>query len=243
MTIKIKFYLLSLILFWLIGCGGAEGKVIAKIPEASGISYCAKDNTLVVVNDEGRYYEIDLKGNILSQTNLGKYDLEGVVCEDSRLIFAVENRGVLVLDKKTGTHEIVPVDDTYDDKKLDLFDKKAGVEGIEKVGNIIYLSKQSKAKDESFIAVIEMSGVLTKIVELIKHDIADIAGLAYYDGSLYMVSDKEDLLVKYNLATKKITKKTRLEKGAWEGIAIDNEGMIYLADDDGLVVKYQNRDF
>jgi hypothetical protein len=33
--------------------------------------------------------------------------------------------------------------------------------------------------------------------------------------------------------------KVKLGKGAWEGIAFDNKGYVYLADDDGWVVKYE----
>ena len=40
-------------------CADPKGKVIAKIPEASGLSYCSKDDTLVVANDEGAYYKIN----------------------------------------------------------------------------------------------------------------------------------------------------------------------------------------
>jgi hypothetical protein len=85
----LKYYLWFPFVFWVSACATPEGKVIAKIPEASGISYCSSDDTLVVANDEGTYYKITPKGKILQKTKLGEYDLEGVVCEDTRLIFAI----------------------------------------------------------------------------------------------------------------------------------------------------------
>lgn len=130
----------------------------------------------------------------------------------------------------------------YNGKILPLFDKKSGVEGIAKVGNTVYLAKQSNKKKKSFIAVVKLTPYPSRIVDVIEHHIADTAGLTYHDGYLYMVSDKEDLLIKYDLEKKKSILKIKLEKGAWEGIAFDRKGHIYLADDDGRVVKYKKKE-
>ena len=76
---------------------------------------------------------------------------------------------------------------------------------------------------------------------MIEHHIADTAGLTFHNGYLYMVSDKEDLLIKYDLDKRKSVQKIKLAKGAWEGIAFDHNGFVYLADDDGRVVKYKKK--
>lgn len=233
--------LLISIIFLLVACADPKGKEIAKIPEASGISYCSDTDTLIVANDEGAYYEITIKGKILKIVNLGKFDLEGVLCEDEQIIFVREDKGLLLVDRKSGTKKKVIVDTFYEGKKLPLFDKKEGVEGIAKVGNILYLSKQSKKKKKSFIAVVKMKPYPSLIVDVIEHHIADTAGLDYHDGYLYMVSDKKDLLIKYDLQKKKSVQKVKLEEGAWEGITFDSKGDVYLADDAGRVVKYKKK--
>ncbi len=46
----------------------AKIEIIAKIPEASGICYSTKSNTLFVVNDEGTIYEIDDNGEVVDST-------------------------------------------------------------------------------------------------------------------------------------------------------------------------------
>ena len=56
-----------------------------------------------------------------------------------------------------------------------------------------------------------------------------------------MVSDKGDLLIKYDLQKKTSVQKVTLSAGAWEGIAFDNKGYVYLADDDGRVLKYTKK--
>ena len=215
--------------------------MISKIPEGSDISHCISDDTLVVANDEGTYYKINRKGKILHKTMLGNYDLEGVICEESQMIFALENRGLLIVDTQTGEKREIPLDTIYHGKKLPLFNKKSGIEGIAKVGNRVYLAKQSNKKKKSFIAVIRLMPYPSRIIDVIEHHVADTAGLTYHDGYLYMVSDKEDLLIKYDLQKKKIVQKVKLEKGAWEGIAFDTKGNVYLADDNGRIVKYKKK--
>ncbi len=233
--------LLVSLIFFVIACADPKGKEIAKIPEASGISYCSDTDTLIVANDEGSYYEINRKGKILQKKKLGKYDLEGVVCEEDQLIFAREDKGVLIVDRKTGKKQKITLDTTYNGKKLALFDKKEGMEGIAKVGNILYLSKQSKKKKDSFIAVIKLKPYPSRIIDVIEPQIADISGLDLHEGYLYMLSDKKDLLIKFDLEKKKIIQKVKLGEGAWEGIAFDAKGYVYLADDDGRVVKYRKK--
>jgi len=237
----IKYYLWLPFVLLVSACAGLEGEVIAKIPEASGISYCSGDDTLVVANDEGIFYKISRKGKILQKTKLGDYDLEGVVCEETQMIFALENKGMLIIDSQSGDKKEIPLDTTYKGKKLSLFSKRSGVEGITKVGNSVYLAKQSNKKKSSFIAVVRLMPYPAKIVDVIEHHIADTAGLAYHDGYLYMVSDKEDLLIKFDLEKKKVVQKITLEKGAWEGIAFDAKGFVYLADDEGRIVKYKKK--
>ena len=236
-----RYTLLIPIVLSLSACGDPLGEKIVKIPEASGISYCHSSDTLIVANDEGKYYEINREGKILEKVKLGKYDLEGVVCEDEELIFVIENKGLLFVDRKTKKKKKVIVDTSYQGKKLKLFDKKEGIEGIAKVDNMVYLAKQSKKKKRSFIAVIRLTPYPSRIVDVIEHHIADTAGLAYHDDYLYMVSDKKDLLIKYDLEKRKSVQKIKLEKGAWEGITFDHKGYVYLADDDGRVMKYSKK--
>ena len=230
-------------IFLLLGCDSSTGKEIAKIPEASGIGYCENTDTFIVANDEGSYYELSTKGKILQKVKLGKYDLEGVACEDEILIFVREDKGLVLVDRETGKKQKIHVNTIYNGKKHKLFDKKEGIEGIAKVGNLLYLSKQNKKKEHSFIAVVQMKPYPSRIIDIIEHDMMDVAGLSYRNGLLTMVSDKEDLLIQYNLKKKKIVKKVPLQQGAWEGIDFDRKGHVYLCDDNGRVMKFKKKIF
>jgi len=235
-------YLLILTLFFFVPLHAfSAGKVIAEIPEASGLGYCNNSNTLIVANDEGTYYEISTDGEILQKTMLGNYDLEGVVCEDTQMTFAVENKGILIVERKSGQKKNVILNTDFNGKKISLFNKKAGIEGIAKNGNTLYLAKQSKKKKNAFIALVDLTATPASITDMIEQGISDTSGLSYHEGYLYMVSDRKDLLVKYDLQKKKKVHKVKLGKGAWEGIAFDNNGFVYLADDDGKVLKYKKK--
>ena len=81
-----------------------NAKVIAKIPEASGICYIQNLKQLIVVNDEGWIYRLTKKGKILEKKLLGKYDLEGISFDDvsQKLYLACERKNsILVLNINT----------------------------------------------------------------------------------------------------------------------------------------------
>ena len=145
-----RYLLISIVLFSSLAYAKPVGKVIAKIVEASGIAYCRDSDTLIIANDEGYYYEIDREGKILKRTKLGNYDLEGVVCDEKEMIFAIENKGILIVGKKRPHKKKIDLDTIYQGKKLPLFNKKSGIEGIAKLDNRLYLSNQSNKKKNSF---------------------------------------------------------------------------------------------
>ncbi|MBD3789603.1 MAG: SdiA-regulated domain-containing protein [Campylobacterales bacterium] len=122
-------------------------EVIALVPEASGICYSTRTDTLFVVNDEGKIYEVSKNGKILCAKQLGKYDLEGVACDDvaKRLYFAVEGKdNILIVDQRTlQVLKEMDVDRVYHGKKLLIKDKEQGLEGIALVNDRIYLANQS----------------------------------------------------------------------------------------------------
>lgn len=230
-------------------------KELAKIPEASGICFIEKTKRLIVVNDEGWIYELNLKGKIKEKKYLGKYDLEGITYDkkNDKLLVAVEgDESILVLDRKSLTIEKeVKIKRKFDGVELLKKSKKAGLEAIaiDENGDI-YLSNQSKKtydnklkENASVVFKIDSldkkEGKKAKIVEVYNHGYIDIAGLTFHDGYLYMTSDKKNLLIKYDLKKNKTIKKIKLPKSAQEGICFDDDGNIYIADDNGAVLRYK----
>ncbi len=212
-----------------------KSEVIASIPEASGISFCKNSKTLIVAQDEGSFYELSINGVILNQHKLGNYDLEGVVCEKEKFVFAVEDGFLLEVNRKTLKSKKLKIKSKGFKFQLS---KKTGIEGITKIDDLYYLSIQSKKKQNSKLLVVKTGVNHASVIKVINHGIIDSSGLQFQDKKLFIVSDKKDTLYVYNLKKNKVTRKVKLPKFAQEGITFDDKGYVYFADDNGAVRKY-----
>lgn len=232
-----------------------NAKVIAKIPEASGICFIKKSNSLVVVNDEGWIYELSIDGKIKRKKKLGKYDLEGVDYDkkSKKLVIVVEGKESLLfvnLDNFKIEKEI-KIKRSY--KKINILKKSKGngLEAIAMEDGDIYVSNQSKIKDkkklkENASAILRVSGInkkKMKIKEVFNHGYIDIAGITFHNGFLYMVSDTKNLLIKYSLEKNKTISKIKLPSSAQEGICFDKNGYMYIADDNGKILRYKEKNY
>ena len=80
-----------------------------------------------------------------------------------------------------------------------------------------------------------------KIVKIFNHGYIDIAGMCFHNGYLYMTSDTKNLLIKYDIKKNKTIQKIKLPKSAQEGICFDDKNNIYIADDNGAIIKYKTK--
>jgi len=246
------YFTTNILIFLFLSTLTLNAKTIAKIPEASGIKYVKKSNSLFVVNDEGTIYELSKKGKILRKRFLGKYDLEGITYDkkNDKLLLAVEgDESILILDRESLDFEQeIKIKRKYKKLKLLKKSKKAGIEAIaiDENGDI-YLSNQSritykkklKVNASVVFKIDSLDKKKAKITEVFNHGYIDIAGLTFHDGYLYMVSDKKNLLIKYDIKTNTTIKKIKLKKSAQEGICFDDKNNIYIADDKGRILKYK----
>ena len=212
-----------------------NAKSIANIPEASGICFLKESRQLIVVNDEGWIYRLNTDGKILKKKYLGDYDLEGVTSYKKRLLIAVEDKNaVFVVNKKSfKIVKKVKIKKHKDIKKS----KKSGIEAITVLDGEIYISHQASA-------IFKIDGIenkKAKITKTYKHAYKDIAGLTSKDDILYMTSDKKNLLIKYDIKNAKTLQKIKLPKSAQEGICFDDKENIYIADDNGRILKYKTK--
>jgi len=246
-----KIKILSWIVFMLLSIN-SYAKVIANIPEASGICYVPKLDRLFVVNDEGTLYQISKDGKIYKKKYLGKYDLEGISYDkkNDKLLISVEgSESILVLNiDSLKIEKEVKIKRKYKGISLLKKSKKTGLEAIAIDDNgSVYVSNQStitydKKIKENASVILKVDSIKkkkTKIIEVYNHGYIDISGMTFYNGYLYMTSDKKNLLIKYDIKTNRTIKKVKLPKSAQEGICFDDEGYIYIADDNGRVLRYK----
>ncbi len=226
-------------------------QIIANIQEASGITFSQKSNTLFVVSDEGLLYELSLKGKILRSKKIGSYDFEGITIDDKNnlLILLIEGiDNILILEQKTfKIKKQIAIKRKYKNKTILKKNMKHGLEGIVIIKNKLYLSNQSykqyPSSNSSVIVIVDynLNKNKLKIKNIINHGMFDIAGLTFYNNFLYMISDRNNLLIKYDLRHKKIKAIQKLNtKYAQEGITFDNNANLYIADDNGYILKITN---
>ena len=236
-----------------------KGAVLVSIPQASGICFSHQRKTLFVANDKGYIYEISKSGEILRKQFLDqefmdkKYDLEGVTCDDAHgeLFFAQEGKdNVLVVSQEDlSLKRKIKIHRKYQGKVVLSKDKKHGLEAIALMDDKLILSNQSMHKhsktDLSVLIMIDKDskGKKARITRILEHGQKDISGLTYHEGKLYMLSDQKNKLLIYDVKHEKVLKKIKLPHFAQEGIAFDDEGYLYLADDNGAVLKYKKERF
>jgi len=204
---------------------------IISFNEASGICFDKKDNSFYVVSDEWEIQKVDTKlKKIWYFKFIKNYDFESIVCEKNNLLSIDEkNWKVLKIDKQN--FEIL---EKYEINWYKLEEK--WIEGFAKIWKNKYvISTQSKKKEN--LLFLEFSNNKFKVIKKIKLPYKDLSWLEFYQDILYILSDKNDKIYKYDLEKEKIIYTINLQKWAWEGISFDKKWNIYLADDDWRIVK------
>ena len=134
-------------------------------------------------------------------------------------------------------------------KKINVLkkDTKSGIEGIVLYKDKLYISNQSENSypkaDASVIVVVDynLNKKKLKIKNIIDHKQKDISGLTFYKDTLFMISDKNNFVLSYDIKKNKINKKYKLKKKyAQEGLTFDKKGHLYIADDKGQILKIKN---
>ena len=264
------FWRLGIILIFL-GCN--EGRIgdvstsapqvgkIAKLNEASGICYASTSNTLFVVNDKGTIFELEKDGTILNRGDfsyLSNHDFEGVAYEEVEDLLYIAVEGVdnlLVMSRDFDIKNEINIDrqDTHN-RKILVKDNEHGIEGITIIDNQIYVANQSYEmlpdEDPSVVIKLSIQDDSASLEEVITLDaVVDMSGMAYYQGFLFVVSDNDKLLVKYDIDTQEIVSTLALSEISAslndisvEGVAFDDEGNIYFVHDhkkEGAIYKFK----
>jgi uncharacterized protein YjiK len=215
-------------------------KVIAIIPEASGICLVESSNTFFVVSDEWKISEISNKWKILREKKIWKYDFEWIVCDE-------KNKKLYLLIEETWNLLSIFIDDLKVDKLITLdisnkerekyFDSKSWAEWVAIIWDTIFISTQKKDKNllEFSFSKSRQKLKLEKIYDIKSHD---LSGMTFYNKSLYILSDEKNEIYVYDINKEKIKETIQLEKWDWEGIIFDKKWQLYLADDSWRVVEY-----
>ncbi|HUU39208.1 MAG TPA: SdiA-regulated domain-containing protein [Candidatus Desulfaltia sp.] len=239
------------------GFGGDIDK--QHLTEPSGICYHEARGTLFVVGDEGEVAEIRKDGTPVANT-IVKGDLEAitVVPETGLLYIAVEGEDVILeFDPVRGeVTRRFPINRTFNgdpnflQKQIDEFDN--GIESMAFVpdpqhpeGGTFYIGNQwDPAMIMEVLVPLKSSRAAeaeARIIRVLPFRMDDPAAM-YYDPEtrlLNVVSDADNILVEITLQGKLVKEYAFLGDNQ-EGLCRDDEGYLYIAQDDGGIIKVKD---
>jgi uncharacterized protein YjiK len=211
-----------------------------------------------VIGDEGDIAELQLDGDLVKQAKIKKNDFEGITYDPATgLLYAV-------IESNAGTLEINPedfsvirefaIEPVFGERKI-LVEDKNKVEAITFVpeadhpeGGQFYLSNQSTGlnrETESVVFVVDAplrSGLGDKLVGQITGyftvPVTDLADLHYdpVTDHLYLISDETNTFFRIT-KTGTVVNSYALPGENQEGLTVDHEGFLYIAQDSGGIIR------
>lgn len=230
-----------------------------EFPEPSGICFHPTRKTLFVVSDEGEIAEIETDGTPVFRMKIPG-DLEGVtVNPETGLLYLVKEGDDIILEFDPDKREIIrsfPLNRFYQgnpdyiEKREDSYDN--GIESIAFVedkkhpeGGTFYVGNQL---DPSCVMEVQVplkssheQTAEAHILRVLPLELDDPAA-SYYDpltGLLNVVSDFDNILVEITLDGR-IVREYAFLGNEQEGIARDDEGYLYIAQDSGGILKVKD---
>ncbi len=230
--------------------------------EPSGITYHAGRGTLFVVGDEGEVCELTTEGIRLNYMKMPeRRDLEGITSDPSTglLYVAVE-----------GEEKVLEMDpDSFEVRREFAIPRSAGDEelfqpggqGMEAIcfvpdaehpeGGTFFVANQSfeegPGKERSLVVQVELplrSGGVepVRILSWFEPGVIDIGGLHYVaaTGHLLMAGDAANVLIE-STTSGQILQVWAFTGNDQEGIVVDDEGVMYITQDSGGIIKITPR--
>jgi uncharacterized protein YjiK len=228
-------------------------------PEPSGICYHPDRNTLFVVSDEGYVAEIKKDGTPVAKYRV-KGDLEGITLDPGSglLYIGVEQEDIILeFDPEKGqVTRRFPIsreykgDPNFLQKQIDEYDN--GIESLAFVpdinhpeGGVFYVGNQWDPPVIMKVRVPLKSSraaeAEARIIDVLPFKMDDPAGM-YYDSVtrlLNIVDDADNIFVEITLEGRLVNQYAFLGDNQ-EGICVDDEGYLYIAQDRGGILKVKD---
>lgn len=233
---------------------------LAEFREPSGLVFHPLRNTLFVIGDEGDIAELQLSGNLVKQARIKAEDFEGITCDPATgLLYAVSESKAEILEINPEDFSVgreFVIEPVFEERRV-LIEDKNKVEAITFVpeadnpeGGRFYLNNKSiglNSESESVVFAVEAplrSGAGDKLVGQITGyftvPVTDLADLHYDDATdhLYLISDETNTLFEVTRTGTGVNSYALPGKNQ-EGLTVDHEGFLYIAEDSGGVIKFK----
>jgi len=228
------------------------------LEEPSGIVYHHERRSLFIVGDQGDICEVEKDGSLIKKKRIRNADFEGITYNPSSglLYIVIEGEEKIIESDPTDFRLLreYAIDRTF--KKSTVL--KAGGHGVEAItfipnsnhpegGTFLIANQGFDLKDtEDPSAVFEVcvplkskpTGGRARIIRSISLHALDLSGLSYdrVNGSVYAISGFCNML--FALSQEGIIRTTCTIPGEnQEGIAVDDRGVLYIAQDSGGIIR------
>ena len=234
-----------------------------QIAEPSGITYHPTRRSLFLADDSGSVHEVSLEGRLIQSKGLSERDIEGITVDPGTgMLYAAVEDDEVILELEPENLAIQREFRIGRDFKGEQLLRKGGM-GIEAIafvpdashpeGGTFWVGNQSfslKAKDEPSVVcevVVPLRSTTAKqadgaIIHAYKMNFIDISGLAYdaQGDCLILISDTTNLLVELKREGT-ILRRYLLPGDEQEGIVLDGLGYMYVAQENGEIIKLADR--
>ena len=234
-----------------------------QIAEPSGITYHPIRRSLFIADDSGIVHEVSLEGRLIQSKGLNERDIEGITVDpNTGLLYAAveDDEAILELEPENLTlQREFRIGRSFKGEQL-LRKGGMGIEAIAFVpdashpeGGTFWVGNQTfslKAKDEPSVVcevVVPLRSTTAKqtdgtIIHAYKMNFIDISGLAYdaQGDFLVLISDTTNLLVELKREGT-ILSQYLLPGDEQEGIVLDGLGYMYIAQENGEIIKLADR--
>ena len=180
------------------------------------------------MGDEGQVAEISLSGEILHTAQLGNLDLEGVTIRQ-------ETDELYVLDERTSSLLLLDADSLALKDQVSLGTEYGPFEGLSMdTEGRFYISEQKTHIKKATSGILILSA--SEEPRYLETGILDQAAVFLHGDVMYILCDNKDKLYCLTREGKKLWH-CKVEGNMQEGFAIDGEGLIYIAQDAGGILK------
>ena len=234
-----------------------------QIAEPSGITYHPTRRSLFLADDSGSVHEVSLEGRLIQSKGLNERDIEGITVDPSTgLLYAAVEDDEVILELEPENLAIQREFRIGRNFKGEQLLRKGGM-GIEAIafvpdashpeGGTFWVGNQSfslKAKDEPSVVcevVVPLRSTTAKqadgaIIHAYKMNFIDISGLAYdaQGDFLVVISDTTNLLVELKREGT-VLRQYLLPGDEQEGVVLDGLGYMYIAQENGAIIKLADR--
>ena len=234
--IIILFKLLIPILFF---CSCADAQKLKhnwskklSISEPSDISLNQAKDGFFIVSDDGILFETNLEGIVKRQSPFRAFDFEAVFADAT---------GIYVIDERTrNVHSFNPSNLSLK-KTVEISYNGGRNKGFESLtwneAKKVYLAFTEKDPKWAF----ELDQNFAVLNKLKVNGLSDISGAAFHKDKLFLLSDEDHAIFRFNPETYELEKKFKLKVINPEGLTFGPDGSLYVVSDDmGILFRYDS---